>query len=641
MKIIIVDDDKFIQGLISKNVESFGLDTLIFSNGKDALDFVKKSDEPILAVVDWMMPVMNGLQLCRSIRAIDRKNYIYILMLTAKNSDDDIISGLDAGADDYIVKPFEREEFRSRLKTGFRILDNEIKLIDNHNYLVQTINTLDECLIRTDNYGKIEYFNKATCELTGYKEEQLNEFYLKDILNLQNIENMERITNPLGNSFRDKETFEPTQKFLFVDKYNKKIPVTYKIAPIFSKPGKTIGFVCVIRNQSEQTKIEEQLKQSSKMETIGKLAGGIAHDFNNMLGGIIGYSEMLVRRVKDDEKSHKYSTFILQTAKRSSSLVGKLLAFARKRDYTPVPVDLHMLIDEVISLLSCSIEKQIEMERELNSEYHYILGEPTQLQNLLLNLGVNAFDAMPEGGTLKFTTTNIEIDEKYIKKNYLEANPGAYVEIIVSDTGIGMNADIVKKIFDPFFTTKEEGKGTGLGLASVKQTLSDHKGSIMVESIPEKGSTFRILFPVSTKTKTPAEDFSDDLSEGTGTVLVVDDELVVREMAADLLKTMGYEVITAENGVEAVSIYEENKDSIDLVLLDVIMPKMGGSETFNKIKEINNNANIVITSGFAVDEEIGKMINNGALGFIKKPYYATSFSQKIACYIKSKELTES
>lgn len=383
------------------------------------------------------------------------------------------------------------------------------------------------------------------------------------------------------------------------------------------------GFISDI---TERKKLQEQLIQSQKMESVGRLAGGIAHDFNNMLGGIMNAAELIGRFEDSKEKVRKYAELIKNTSSRASDLISKLLAFSRKTDLTVHILDINEIVSDTRYILERSIDKKIRIENHIKTTRPYVEGETSLIHNALLNMGINSSHAMPEGGILTFTTKNVFLDEAFCRKSHFEIEPGEYVEIEIKDTGSGIARENLDKIFEPFFTTKEPGKGTGLGLSAIYGLAREYKGAVTVESDLGKGTTFHVYLPLSEKKK-KASCKDVILEKGQGVVLLADDEEIIRLTCKDMLEELGYEVLMAENGREAVEIFKRNLDKIDIVILDMIMPEMGGREAFFKIREIKANAHIIVASGFFKEDEVAELERQGLNALIGKPYSMKELSQ--------------
>lgn len=380
---------------------------------------------------------------------------------------------------------------------------------------------------------------------------------------------------------------------------------------------------------SEQKRLQNQLYQSQKMDVVGQLAGGIAHDFNNMLAGIMAAAELLKVRLPDDEKNNKLLNTIIGATIRSADLTRELLSFSRKTPAVSSPVCIHDTIAAAMSLLERTIDRNIQLSSQLAEGSPVVMGDHTQLQSALLNLGVNARDAMPQGGRLTYATARKTLDDASCRALGLALDPGHYLEISVSDTGVGMAPEVREHIFEPFFTTKGVGKGTGLGLAAVYGTVLCHHGGISVQSEPGVGSIFRMYLPLA-EDDTLLEVCDSEAVLGKGGILLVDDEEILRDVGRDLLEELGYTVFLAEDGVRAMEVFFAHRNEISLVILDRIMPNMGGKETFLQLRELDPDINVLFCSGFNSEGTGDELLRLGARGFVQKPYNRYVLSRAVA-----------
>lgn len=398
------------------------------------------------------------------------------------------------------------------------------------------------------------------------------------------------------------------------------------IADENGQPAKMIGTHVDI---TDRRNLEEELRQSQKMEAIGQLAGGIAHDFNNQLMSIMGFAELLQANLEDSDLS-KYVKKIISSAEHSGNLTSQLLTFSRKQNLHLEVVDVHQQLLEVVELLRRSVDKRIHIESILDSEKHEILGDNSLIQNAFLNLGLNARDAMPEGGLISITTSYKDGAEiKSVNKKLLG---NAYIKIEFKDTGCGMSDDIRERIFEPFFTTKEVGKGTGMGLASVYGAIEQLSGTISVESEVDAGSCFTIYLPLVEKATNSKIDNSDiviEKADQSKTILLVDDEALIRELCEDFFTVLGHQGLFAADGAEAIKIYHKNWENIDLVILDMIMPSMSGKEVFKELYKINPGVKVLLASGYIADNSISEMFDLGVTQVISKPFKLSSLGDSI------------
>ncbi len=481
-----------------------------------------------------------------------------------------------------------------------------------------------EAVMITDRNGKIQYINPAFEHISGYRREEVigrdtrflksdkhDSSYYKGLL-----ESVRR-----GNPWKGRLVSQRKDGRTFYE------DVT--ISPVRDVAGAIVNFVDVGHDVTENVELQMQLLQAQKMESLGTLAGGIAHDFNNLLQVVLGYSEFMLQRKKEGEPDYDGLQKIYQAGKRGADLIGSLLTFSRKLETRFVPVNLNQEITQVQYLLSRTIPRTIKIELHLSGNLESIQADPSQVGQILMNLGVNARDAMPYGGTLTIETANVQLDKEYCS-SHLEAMPGSYVLLTVSDTGQGMDKKTLPHIFEPFFRTKEVGKGTGLGLATVYGIVKQHDGHIMCYSEPEHGTTFKIYLPATqTEKEVETATFETAIPGGTETVLLVDDEESIRELGAELLDSFGYKVITASNGKEALEIYRVEKDRISLILLDLIMPVMDGKKCLEEILQIESKAKVIIASGYSEHGPANGIMEAGAKGFIDKPFDMRELLEKI------------
>jgi two-component system cell cycle sensor histidine kinase/response regulator CckA len=375
--------------------------------------------------------------------------------------------------------------------------------------------------------------------------------------------------------------------------------------------------------EREIKKLNRQMLQAQKMEAVGTLAGGIAHDFNNLLQGILGYTQMLIITKDGDDPDVAKLEQIEKTAYRASELTRQLLAFSRKVESNLKPVDLNQEVRQVRDLLERTIPKMITLELHLEEELNVIHADPAQLEQVIMNLAVNARDAMPDGGKLVLETENVTLDKEYCEA-HLGARPGRKVLLSISDTGQGMDRETLEHIFEPFFTTKGVGSGTGLGLAMVYGIIKSHGGYIMCYSERGEGTTFKIYLPVMQGDQAEAETETKRNAAvpegGSETILLVDDEEILRDIGKDILEKFGYTVILAADGESALELYRENPEGISLVILDIVMPGMGGKRCLEEILKVNPRAKVVIASGYSINGRAKEVLDGGARSFIRKPY---------------------
>jgi two-component system cell cycle sensor histidine kinase/response regulator CckA len=391
----------------------------------------------------------------------------------------------------------------------------------------------------------------------------------------------------------------------------------------------TLNFV---RDITEKKKLEAQYLQAQKMEAVGTLAGGVAHDFNNLLMGIQGHTSLLLLETDPGHRHYKMLKSIEEQVKSGADLTWQLLSFARGGKMEVKPTDLNAVLKKTSTLFGRT-KKEISIHRSLQTEVWPAEVDRGQIEQVLLNLYVNAWQAMPGGGSLFLETKNVNLDGRYRKPFYVQ--PGNYVKISVTDNGMGMDEKTQKRIFEPFFTTKEMGRGTGLGLATTYGIIKGHGGFINVYSEKGHGTTFTLYLPASEKRIAEEKISLVELVKGKETILLVDDEEVVLNVNRMVLEKLGYKVIMARNGQEAIEIFRAQKERIDLVILDMIMPGMEGGKAFDLLRGIHDGVKVILSSGYGINDEVKRMMERGCRAFIQKPFDIGEFSCKIRDVIAS------
>ncbi len=380
--------------------------------------------------------------------------------------------------------------------------------------------------------------------------------------------------------------------------------------------------------------------QSQKMEAIGTLAGGIAHDFNNLLQIIQGFADVAIFKLDSGKTLTKELNEIKKASKTAAELTRGLLTFSRRLESKLAPVNLNREFEDVVNILKRTMPKSIEILFKPAETVHVVKADPAQIQQVVMNLGVNAKDAMPEGGRLTIEIENVELDEEYCQV-HLGTEPGAYVLVTVSDTGAGMDPTVAKHIFDPFFTTKDPGQGTGLGLSIAYGIIKNHGGHILCYSEIGHGATFKIYLPATpNEFETLTEKDPKDLPRGSETILLVDDEEAILNSTAALLDVYGYKTKKARGAKEALEIYEEHHKEISVILLDLIMPNMDGGVCLEEILKIDPMAKVIVASGYAADGIMEGVMELGAKASLRKPFETGKMLELIRAVIDDDELPE-
>jgi PAS domain S-box-containing protein len=492
------------------------------------------------------------------------------------------------------------------------------------------LESIEEGCFETDMDGNLTFFSNPFLKILGYSRDELLGGNTSAYTSPDTAASMERITERL------RETGKPENvtDYDVIRKDGTNLSLELSVSLLKDQDGLPMGYRGVLRDVSERKKTEEekhklesQLQQAQKMESIGTLAGGIAHDFNNILMGIQGNASLMLLKIESDHPNYEKIKNIEKYVQNGTELTKQLLGFARRGKYLIKATDLNEIIDKSSSLFART-KKEIRVHATLLDDLWTAEVDRGQIEQVLLNLYVNAWQAMSNGGDLYLQTENIILDRSYVKPYKVE--PGRYVKISVSDTGVGIDKETQERIFEPFFTTKEMGRGTGLGLASVYGIIKSHGGYINVYSEQEKGTVFTIYLPASQKEVSIEKEAAPAaIIKGSGTILLIDDEKMILDVGIELLEELGYTVQSAMSGQEAIDVFQKDRDKIDLVIMDMIMPGMGGGETFDRLKEIDTDVKVLLSSGYSINGQATKILRRGCDGFIQKPFNMNQLAEKV------------
>ena len=639
-KILVVDDEKRIVENITLCLEREGFKTAGAFDGNQAIRLFEK-ERYDLVLLDINMPGKNGYDVMEHILGID--NEVVIIMITGYASVESAIRALKMGAWDYLKKPFE---YTDLLKTVQNALSQKKLIADKqavsarleaserqYEYMV---NNSPDLIFTLDENGCFTFLNQQFENVLGFKRQALIGTSFDQIIHTGDLDKSASLTRFDKYENRINDGQDMHFRFKKADGHVSSTATRYdafafmelKATPIHlpASDGREEfrGVYAVARDVTERINLEDQLRQAQKMEAIGTLAGGIAHDFNNILMGIQGYASLVKSGFKSDTEEYKRLASIDEYVFSGAEMAKQLLGFAQKTYQETRLINLNFLLKMSAKMFGRT-KKDITIEQYLEKALWGTIVDEGQIKQVLLNLFVNAWQAMPDGGTITIRSENVVVED------YGLDDPGTYVKVTVSDTGVGMTDEVMDRIFDPFFTTKTREQGTGLGLATAYGIIKSHKGSIKVKSKPGLGSSFMVFLPAK---QTRVDDKVEiknkkQIFNGKGTVLLVDDEKGVIEVCSEMLQSLGYEVKTAASGNEAVSILEKEAALIDIVLLDVIMPKMNGKETFEKIRRIAPNVKVLISSGYSRENEIRNLMEKGCDEYIYKPFDVATLSEKL------------
>ncbi len=484
-----------------------------------------------------------------------------------------------------------------------------------------------DIIYQLNKYGTFTYTNPAWEDVLGHK---ISDILGKNFITFIREDDHEKFSKIFEDIIRSEATIRD-QNFVMLNNHGQPRHMTFTGAPDLDAEENVIGIVGTLKDITKMRDMEAQLLQASKMEAIGTLTGGIAHDFNNIIQAIMGYNQLMMSERKGNQPGLFYLSNIEELTKRSVELVRQLLLFSRKVEPVSKIININDEINSMYNLLAKSIPRMIDIKTDLAEDIFAINADSGQIGQVIMNLIINARDAIEDSGQITIKTKNVFLQNNTPISNF-NVPSGHYVELAVTDTGAGIAKDVIAHIFEPFFTTKEVGKGTGLGLSVVYGVVKSHQGFIYCESEPHQGATFTILFPAITEGKPQKQIETAPMRsspEGTETILLVDDEKSILETSRDTLILYGYTILTAESGEQAIEIYRTEKDKINLVVLDLIMPGKGGKNCLMELMAINPQVKILMTSGYSSSQQIEDLYNAGATGFINKPYRSDDFLASI------------
>jgi len=640
-KLLLVDDN--LDNLIALEVllSDLNVEFIRALSGNEALTQII-SHEFALAIIDFQMPDMDGFETVELLRQEEKTKTLPVLFVSAIYQEEiKLIKSIESGAVDFIPKPIIPVILIGKVKI-FLDLYNQRKNLERYNQKLQEIHhqyqqTIENAhgILYKFNYNtkSYEFIGEGYKELFGITSPSipLDEFtgMRKELFCITPVEFED------CKSFHDAflegkiQHYQADLKIITPDGITKWINDS-SIPIIDSKSGKVTKALGIMQDITERKKIERQLRQSQKMEAIGRLAGGVAHDFNNMLTVIRGYSELLLNRFDKSDPIHAKISQIDKSAERTQQLTQQLLAFSRQQSLLPKVVNINKIIKNMKNMLIRLIGEDVKLRTNLSLTIGNIKVDSGQIEQIIMNLVINARDAMPDGGNIVISTKNFTVDNNFtISHDGL--NEGNYIQISINDAGIGMSKEIQNKIFEPFFTTKGVEKGTGLGLSTVYGIVKQSNGYIWVESEPGAGSTFHILFPhIKEKIeKLKKTKVKPKKVNGKETILLVEDELDVRSLVRESLQFYGYHILETENGKKALELTNKTNDDIDLVLTDLIMPEMSGIELAKKLRASNPDIKILFMSGYSDKAEFNKDELDKNSGYIGKPFSPQDIAQKI------------
>jgi len=665
MKILVVDDIALNRKLLGAILETQDHVVVEAGDGVEALASLEK--EKFDAIVsDILMPRMDGYRFCHEVRSREELSSIpFIFYTSSYTSKGDEKLALEMGGDKFLTKPAPAEEIIEALretagKPRFRAvrgepagelylmkeynqqlvakleeknveltLRNQELVLSEQNLLLQStaLETAANAVMITDVKGVILWVNPAFLALTGYTAEEV---IVQTPRLLKSGKHDEKFYETLWRTILEGNTWHG--HFTNQRKDGTLYHAEQTITPVRSGGAEITHFIAIMNDVTERKRLEEQFIEAQKMEVVGQLAGGVAHDFNNVLAVIMGYSDLLMQDLGDNHGLQSYVEEIRHAARRASGLTQQLLIFSRKETVQPVELNLNEVINSMEKMLSQLINENIELTVLAQDRIGRIKADSGYVGQVLMNLVVNARDAMPEGGKLTIRTSVVTLDDEYAR-THAGAQPGPYVMLSVSDTGVGMTDEVKERISEAFFTTKAAGKGTGLGLVTCQTILRQSGGHIQVTSEVGRGTTFQVFFPQIAETEpvlAPAPPAAFPMRGGTETVLLVEDEPSLHHLADGVLRSLRYEVLTAPNGQDALRVARDHEGApISLVVTDVVMPRMGGKVMAEWLKLTSPELKVLFTSGYTDDAIADQGVVEAGIEFLPKPYTPASLAHKV------------
>jgi PAS domain S-box-containing protein len=638
--VLVVEDERMIAEEIQERLARLGFSIVgIVDTGEDAVQ-VAHMELPELILMDIRLKgKMDGIEAATEIRS---EHNIPIIYLTAHSDQGTRRRAMETTPCGYVLKPFREEDLLAAMETALHLNAQDRRLRESEARYAATLASIVDGVVATDEGGRVTFMNPVAEALTGWRFSTAKGAAIEKVLKLVDGSSNKAVENPVRRALRQRAPVVPAGVMLLVGRDGVRVPVDDNAAPITTDRGVVIGAVIAFRDlrgrhlmESALHKAEEQVRRSQKMDAIGRLAGGVAHDFNNLLTIINGCANLALDGPDVGLATRDLLKDIEDAGARAAALTNQLLAFSRKQVLAPAVLNLNGVLEDMKNMLRRILREDIEFTLLLSPSLGHVRADPSQMEQVIMNLVVNAREAMNPGGRLTIETRNINVDELAGLEDLgsvqdsgafkqPELKPGRYVMLAVTDTGRGMSPSTQAQIFEPFFTTKGFKKGTGLGLATVHGIVAQSGGEIFIESELERGSKFSVYLPLVSDAVAGPSGFRDGSEPeqalaGTETILLVEDEDGVRSVLSSVLRRFGYQVLAARSGKEAVAICELPDQPVDLLMTDVVMPEMGGRELAKRVHALRPRVPILYLSGYVDDA----LLRSGLLAeesfFLRKP----------------------
>jgi two-component system, cell cycle sensor histidine kinase and response regulator CckA len=623
-QILVVEDEGIVARSLRNELQNMGYEVpAIAASGEEAVAKAAGTHPDLVLMDISLKGGMDGIEAARQIqKTID----VPVIYLSAYEDDTILDRAKTTEPYGYLLKPYEERELHTTIEMALVKHRMEQRIKETERWLAATLRGIHEAVIATDARRHIRFMNPVAERLTGWDETEAFGKDLAEVLPLIDEASGLPMTNVTVRPLHEGQAAELPERCLLCSADGRHVPVEGNAAPILDDAGYCTGCVLVVRDISERRQVEklrrqseEHLRHSQKMEAVSRLAGGVAHDFNNLLTAILGNTSLILANLPPNDPHLDLLVNAEAAALRAAELVKQMLGFSRRTCLWLEPANLNDIVQEDVDALRLVADTRMVIDFQPGAELWPIRTDRAQMSEVVMNLCLNAQDAMPQGGSLTIEPANVTVTEECLRK-HLEAQPGEFVRLRVRDTGRGIPADIQARIFEPFFTTKEPGQGTGLGLALVYGIVEQHHGWIDFTSEENRGSCFDVYLPRYWQDMPlGAPPMEAKPPRGVAeTILLADDEPMIRELGRTTLQRCGYHVLLAEDGVQAVEIYQKEKHRIDLVILDLTMPRLSGADAFLQLTQIDPNVHVLFSSGYFAEDLATS--DDRILGFIDKPY---------------------
>ena len=619
MRVVLVEDSVVQSAILRRAFEAHGYTVSTARTGEDGRRLLREQ-APEIAIIDYYLPDMTGDQLLREF--VRPESPMVAIVMTTDSAPEVALQCMRLGADGFVHKPFDPEYLldlcskarrsRALLRVEELLEERTKKLRESETKFRLLFDSIPETVLVHDDQGRILYVNDVGAQWLAWPAPELIGKHLSDIVAPHCLA---QVSEQGPAQYRQSAS---RSKMVYISRAGQPLEAEVNTCPM--EFGGQMAVLTVARDTTERTHLEAQLRQAQKMQAIGTLAGGIAHDFNNILAAILGYSELALYDVPHGSRMQRHLEEVLAAGKRARDLVQQILAFSRQRPPERQPVQLHLLISDVLRMLRASLPSTIAIHPRLTSTAGTVLADPTQLQQVLMNLCTNAEHAMRDaGGVLAVHLDAVEVTTDFAA-THAPLTPGPHARIVIRDTGHGMAPEVIERIFEPFFTTKAVGEGTGMGLAVVDGIIASHGGTITVASTPGQGTTFAIYLPrIDDDAPSPDRPEENAIPQGKGRILFVDDESTLTHMTAEMLSRLGYDATVHTSSVEALQTFQVAPWQFDVVITDQTMPVMTGERLARELRRIRPDIPIILCTGFSHTMTASKAQALGVDAFLLKP----------------------